>query len=154
MENASKALVMAGSVLLAILIIALGMTIFNTAKNSADTTALDATEVSMFNSKFERYSGNQLGSQVKSLISFAVSNASTNAEEPIKLPTVYYHKEDGSLGEIATMINPGGGFYGSIDTFYIDKLSNIRNILKSTHTYNVILEYGESGIVDKITIKY
>ena len=58
MENASKALIMAGAILIAILIISLGVYVFNnmssTAKNSAN---MDKQEISNFNSKITPYLG-------------------------------------------------------------------------------------------------
>ena len=156
MENASKALIMAASVLLAILIIGLGVTIFNRAQSSADTTALDATEINMFNSKFERYSGSQLGSQVKSLISFAISNASVNIEDPVKLPIIDYYNEGGNLYARANTKYENGSFYTKEDlaSGYIDQLSTIRSAVQSTHTYTVTISHGATGLVDEITINY
>lgn len=150
MENASKALIIAASVLIAILIIAMGVAIFNKAKNSADFTNLDTTEINMFNQKFERYAQNQLGSQVKSLISFAISNASTNEDEPSKLPTVSLKNQPSvSLGEAK-----GGETASKNIQAYVDLLTPIRNKLISTHTYNVTLGYGKSGLINTITIDY
>lgn len=142
MENASKALIIAASVLLAIMIVALGVTIFNKAQSSADTTTLDQTEINMFNQKFERYANNQLGSQVKSLISFAISNASTNKDDPVKLPTVTYG------GTIAT----GNSIASNNIQEYISPLGTIRTQITSTHNYRINLTYGSSGLIDTITI--
>ncbi len=151
MENASKALIIAASVLLAIMIIALGVTIFNKAQNAGDTTSLDTTEINMFNQKFERYNNTQLGSQVKSLISFAISNASTNKDDQIKLPTV-------TLTESAYT---GGNAKGGTDATsvtgnkdYINRLADMRNVVTSTHPYTVKLDYGESGIIKQININW
>lgn len=149
MENASKALIIAASVLIAIMIIAMGVTIFNNAQNMGDTTALDATEINMFNQKFERFSNNQLGSQVKSLISFAVTNASTNKDDPSKLPTIKYTQASGSTitAEGEETAN------GDIDT-YIKQLGKIRQDVTSTHTYKVLCDYGTTGLINSIEIKY
>lgn len=153
MENASKALIMAASVLLAIMIIAMGVTIFNKAQSSADTTSLDATEISMFNSKFERYSDNQLGSQVKSLVSFAISNASTNKEDPSQLPTITL--DSTGNGSSDDDISATGGSTASSDiSTYINTLGKVRNAITSTHQYEVELSYGTSGLINTITIKY
>lgn len=101
MENASKALIIAASVLVAIMIIALGVTIFNKAKGSSDTSSLDSAQITMFNQKFEKFSGKQQsGSNVKSLLSFAISNASTNKDVPSKLPTITLQKSDGTSKEV------------------------------------------------------
>ena len=149
MENASKALIIAGSILLAILIIAMGVMIFNNAKNAADTSTFDTAEINMFNQKFERYSNTQLGSQVKSLISFAISNASTNKDEPSKLPTVIFVDETGPD------TTAEGQMKASDDNeTYIDDLGEIRNVIKSTHNYKVTLDYASTGLIDKITIDY
>ena len=147
MENASKALIIAASVLIAIMIIALGVTIFNKAQDSADTTSLDITEINMFNQKFERYSDKQLGSQVKSLISFAISNASTNSEEPSKLPTVILQ-----VGRFTSGNATGGTTASNNINNYIDTLSGIRNNILSTHSYNIVCGYGKTGLIDVINI--
>ncbi len=68
MENASKALIIAGAILLSILIIALGVFVFNQAKSSIGNTGLSDQEVAAFNSKWESYEGTQLGSSVRSLV--------------------------------------------------------------------------------------
>ena len=142
MENASKALIIAASILVAILIVAMGVTIFNRAQNSADMTSLDTTEINMFNSKFERYTDNQLGSQVKSLISFAISNASTNKDDPSKLPTVQFE---------TTVATGSTTAANNIET-YVDFLGTIRNGITSTHTYKVTCQYAASGLITTIII--
>ena len=68
MENASKALIIAGAILLSILIIALGVFIFNQAKSSVGNVGLSDQEVAAFNSKWEQYQGNQMGSSVRQLV--------------------------------------------------------------------------------------
>ncbi len=75
MENASKALLMAGGVLIAILVI----TMFVALKSSFDNTAqsyvdrLDAQELQKYNSNFEAYEGrNDITAQeIVTLINFA-----------------------------------------------------------------------------------
>lgn len=61
MENASKALIIAGAILLSILIIALGVFVFNQAKSAVGNTGLSDQEVAAFNSKFDSYEGKQKG---------------------------------------------------------------------------------------------
>ena len=145
MENASKALIIAGSVLVTIMVIALGVTIFNKAHDAADTSGLDTTEITMFNSKFERYANNQSGSQVKSLMSFAISNASTNKDEPMKLPSF-------------NLNNPALPAHGATDSGfstindYISQLTSIRQAIISTSQYNVTFDYFNDGLISQITI--
>lgn len=69
MENASKALIIAGAILLAILIIGLGMLVYNRAKGALDTSTIDQQKVQAYNSPYEEYFGTKMsGSQVKALI--------------------------------------------------------------------------------------
>ena len=75
MENASKALIIAGSILIAILIISLGLMVFNTMSNSVkNNTSLDKQTISAFNSRLEPYIGEtRPGSQVNTLRQVAIS---------------------------------------------------------------------------------
>ena len=68
MENASKALIIAGAILLAILLISLGIMIYNQAQNTVNNSGMSEAESSSFNNKFLKYEGTQTGSVVKSLI--------------------------------------------------------------------------------------
>ena len=68
MENASKALIIAGAILLSILIIALGVFIFNQSKSAMGNVGLSDQEVAAFNSKWESYKGVQIGSSVRALV--------------------------------------------------------------------------------------
>lgn len=72
MENASKALIIAGAILLAILIIGLGIYIYNQASNSVSDTGMDKMAVRQFNGQFEPYLDKVLSSvEAKSLIDTA-----------------------------------------------------------------------------------
>ena len=77
MENASKALIIAGAILLAILIIGLGVYIYRQAAGVIDTGTMDQLVVSQFNAQFEPY----LGSNVKQLIK--IIDASNRAKEDL-----------------------------------------------------------------------
>ena len=68
MENASKALIIAGAILLAILLISLGIMIFNQAQDTVNNSGMSQAEITAFNNKFLKYEGTQKGSVVKSLI--------------------------------------------------------------------------------------
>ena len=81
MENASKALIIAGAILLSILIIALGMRIYNSSNSSAANADLSATEIASFNSSFESYDGKQKGTAIRSLITAVNSSNATNQDD-------------------------------------------------------------------------
>ena len=55
MENASKALIIAGAILLAILLISLGIMIYTQASGVVNNNAMSEVEISSFNKKFTQY---------------------------------------------------------------------------------------------------
>lgn len=81
MENASKALLIAGAILIAILLIAIGMMVFTNAKGVIDTAGsnMSDTQKQAFNQQFEIYNGTVSGSVLKDVISKVnTSNANKN----------------------------------------------------------------------------
>ena len=90
MENASKALIIAGAILLSILIIAVGIYIFNNAQGTIDESiaSMNTQEIEGFNSQFTSYSNKQSGANVKALIGRLIANSSTYQDQPGKVPTV------------------------------------------------------------------
>ena len=90
MENASKALLIAGSMLIAVLLIAFGMRIFNSTKGTTEQVkgAMTTMEVSMFNNKFTQYIGtNKTKAQATALINqMIISNSMpSNKDRIVKL---------------------------------------------------------------------
>ena len=76
MENASRALLIAGSVLIVLLLIGLGMLIYSRATGVINTaaTTMNAQEILAFNSQFTPYEGTQKGSSIRSLISKVIAS--------------------------------------------------------------------------------
>lgn len=89
MENASKALIIAGSVLIAILIISLGLFIFKSTEGTTDQTKKlgETLEVQQFNSQFLKYCGDSVkGSQVRTLCEVIIAhNANSSANSSTKV---------------------------------------------------------------------
>ena len=78
MENASKALIIAGAILLSILLISLGIMIFSQAQDTVTNSGMSEAEITTFNNKFVKYEGNRKGTIVKTLIQEVMA---ANAEE-------------------------------------------------------------------------
>ena len=99
MENASKALIMAGAVLIAILLISLGLIVFNSNRgtteqgNEVGKILKDET----FNSQFSKYAGNNVrGERVRQLLEHCISyigQNDSNIEIIIDGSTVYLESE-------------------------------------------------------------
>ena len=146
MENASKALIIAGSILLSILIIALGMYIFSTSSSTSDVEILNETEIQTFNAKFEKYKGSQLGSNVDALITALRSNYTSNSGSTDRLPQVLNYNSGGGLTEDTN--------HNNWKDKYVECLTQMSGSLQKSHKYTVTMEYNGQGLINKITIKY
>ena len=71
MENASKALLIAGAVLIVIVLISVGMLIVNQASSVTDQAgdSMTGQAIDAFNNQFQNYAGIQKGSSIKTLLS-------------------------------------------------------------------------------------
>ncbi len=67
MENASKALIIAGAILLSISIIGIGMYVFQQASDAMSGANMDREKIAAYNGDFERYGDLQSGTQVRAL---------------------------------------------------------------------------------------
>ena len=128
MENASKALIIAGAILLAILIISLGILIYNQASGIVTNNSMSEVDINTFNSKFTQYGGNQRGSAVRALIQ-QVDSSNAVPENTNRQVSV--------VNESGTEVN-----LNSVDTGSL---------------YEVSYDFSESGankgLVNKITVK-
>ena len=75
MENATKALLIAAAVLIAILIISFALIIYNMAAETAGNVNLSEAERTQFNSKFTTYEGtNVSGAQINALLTTVLTH--------------------------------------------------------------------------------
>ena len=90
MENASKALIIAGAILLAILLISLGIMIYTQASGVVNTNAMSEVEISTFNKKFTQYgTSNVRGSQINALIDAVIQNNLSNSGDESRKVKIY-----------------------------------------------------------------
>jgi len=81
MENASKALIIAGAILISILLISVGILVMNSTTGVQDEmlSQMNSTQKQSFNASFTNYSGsNKTASDVKSLYGIVTSSNSTH----------------------------------------------------------------------------
>lgn len=129
MENASKALIIAGAILLAILIISLGMMVLSNATGLLKNGGMDKAGVQAFNETFLKYDGKRKGSEIRTMVSEVMSN--NNSDEASE----------------ETMVEVDG----------VVKLTTDENAqpdwgeLKNTKTYTVTFEYNK-GKINKINV--
>lgn len=128
MENASKALIIAGAILLSILLISLGIFIFSQAQDTLESVHMDEQEIQAFNNKFTPYEGERVrGSQVNALAQAVLSNnqsAKNNGETETKGITMNGKVNINSDGTSTSFTRlPAGTFY-SVKFTYKNSLVN------------------------------
>ena len=132
MENASKALIIAGAILLSILLISLGIMIFNTAQDTTKNSGMTQAQVAAFNNKFSKYEGTIKGSEVRSLIQEVIaSNGDENNINASRTITVQLNNADYLTGTTVKTTTQ----------------------IQTTKSYTVkITEYNTDGTVKTISI--
>ena len=108
MENASKALIIAGAILLAILIISLGILIYNQASGVVTNNSMDEVSIQTFNNKFLQYAGDQKGSAVRALLSQINASNATDGT-PVEITPTW------ADGITESTIETGGTYYITIE---------------------------------------
>lgn len=81
MENASKALIIAGAILISILLISIGILLINSGKDITSTgvSQMASQEIQSFNSQFMPYEGtNKSVTEAISIIDLIIANNATN----------------------------------------------------------------------------
>lgn len=141
MENATKALLIAAAVLVAILIISLGLVVYNMASETIDSVNFSGQEITAFNDKFTQYEGSKVrGSEVNAMLKTVLnSNMQSRAEGITPAEGQKYVTVDGpdlvELDYDATSLNGA-----EADT---------------SRLYKVVCEYDtNTGFVSKITVTY
>lgn len=87
MENATKALLIAASVLIALLLIAVGLRVFNSTKGTVESaqTTMDATAITTFNTQFSGYLGKLItATQANTLLQKIISSNAVNPTHKVK----------------------------------------------------------------------
>lgn len=106
MENASKALVIAGAILVSIILVSLGIVVIDKVKSQINNNAnITSEEVQAFNSKFDTYLGNINGTEANQLRSLCKANgvvfdgnASYNASDKLKAEIESFYDTDTDKG--------------------------------------------------------
>ena len=122
MENASKALIIAGAILLAILLISLGIIIFSQAQDTINNSGMSQAELQTFNQQFVKYEGAQKGTVVKSM-----------------------------MQEVLAVNANGSGYTITVKDDNDANVTDTKDIKAGT-TYDIELQYNNNGRVSVIKI--
>lgn len=132
MENASKALLIAGAILICIVLISVGMLVLNSTTDVTDQVGDITTSqaAQSFNSNFTGYAGTQKGSSVRQLLGAIATNNDTNAAG---------HTIDVSFGSLTD------------ETASANIVAAMSSIVNS-QTYTVTIDGMTDGYVSSISI--
>ena len=133
MENASKALIIAGAILLAIIIISLGIMIFTQAQGTIKGAGMTEAQIIAFNQKFTKYQGKQKGSVIRSLVQEVMSN--NNSEEASSDTRVSINVANSSVTGVTIPATPAVTLDAAADT------QPSYNSFSNTTTYTVSFGY-------------
>ena len=148
MENASKALIIAGAILLAIAIIGVGMFVYNNVSDTITGAAdMSKQEIAAYNQDFTAYQGRCRGSRAKTLCE-AIKNHNLSAID-------YSQKIILTYGQGITDQNdcppPSSDTAAGTTTAEIDTIRNTN--IQSGQTYTVTCGYDKnSGLVTTVDI--
>lgn len=139
MENATKALLIAAAVLIAIILISLGVSIVSSAQSQINksSSALDSAEIEAFNAQFRSYEGTSVsGTKVQALARIIIQNNKLQADEGkgVKLTLTGVQENQG-------VIIPADATVTKVPT----------NI-KSGYRYKVECNTAASGLIDSIVL--
>lgn len=144
MENASKALIIAGAILLSILLISLGLVVYNQASDQIGNANLDQQQIEAFNSKFTPYQGaNVSAAQVNALRQLVIS---VNGSE--KSNGTYQYVEMTYDGSEWVSIDSGNRGEESATTQVAATSGAVRG-----KTYTVTLTNDSTGLVSVVAVK-
>lgn len=151
MENASKALIIAGAILLSILIIGLGMLIFNNARDVIEGAGnMDPQKLAAYNSTFTDYDGVQSGTSVRTLIGNVIShNSSGDALDDSSLQIGITFSGTGNASSVKGQTKEDKNIDDVIDN---SALQTVRSKVSSGKRYDVLCNLSSQGRVINITI--
>lgn len=135
MENASKALIIAAAILIAIVLITLGVYVIGVGQDQIKNSGMSDIEVTTFNQKFTKYQGTQKGSTIRSMVQEVMSHNNSDEASDETMVTINSGNNQ-SIVSLATTAN-AQPHYGT----------NFKN----TKTYTVSFEYT-NGRVSNIVV--
>ena len=131
MENATKALIIAAAILIAIVLISLGVYVLGIGQNAIQGADMTESEITTFNAKFTSYEGNNvMGSKVNALLQAVATNNLTEGD-------------DGKQIEI----KGGNGYTGSAG-----KITAVDQKVSTGQAYTVKSKTNSTGLITEITI--
>lgn len=138
MENASKALIIAGAILISIVLVSVGVIVVQSLNPDEALSSMSQQEIDSFNSKFTSNAGNnRQGTIARSVITAVITNNSQymdNTSRQVKITT------EGLSSDVREAYDP-------------NELTPVRNAIVTTARYDINYTVDtKTGLVSVITI--
>ena len=157
MENASKALIIAGAILISILIIGLGVFIYQQAQSTVSKANLNSQEAQAQNQQFDNYMGSKVSAQaVKQLCTTVRTNNITGETgDETKKVWLVYQPQSGTAefktpSEISKLVKAGKTYDVNVAN---DKADDKGDITADKLEDVKAAAYWKNGFIKVITIK-
>lgn len=150
MENASKALIIAGAILLSILLISLGIMVYNNAKGTISDANIDQETIQAFNTKISQYCGSgKNGTTMNSLMeAIAASNGAQKGKSD-----QHYISYDVSGASDGVTTAAGGTTPYTINVTSGSMASTVSYpTFDNEHTYKASYTTDSKGYINKVTV--
>lgn len=157
MDNTSKSLIITGAILLSILIISIGIYIYNNSVSSTKN-AVASKEIEMqlmqFNKQYEVYEGIQSSNNIKQLLNMASQNNRElyKSQDTIKLCVNIRSKSKKILSKITDSEVKRGLTSREYGVRYPSNIKDISSYLGANDKYNISFEYNQYGYIWEIWI--
>lgn len=149
MENASKAIIIAGSVIILLMVVGLGMFVYNKASSSVSVvdTQLDTMIVQEYNSQYTKYEKAYVtGVEVKECILEVLHNNANTKNDAVFVTGVEVHNADRVLKYVDITVAVTGVKRALPNDYPLSSISNA-----SRYTTDIIV--GDDGLVQNIIFK-
>ena len=154
MENATKGLIIAASVLIALMLITIGIRMVNSTRGTIKQTEdnLSDAEVDRFNSQFEAYEGTGIrGTVVKQLARKVIQLNEANIIDPTETSDMRKRYDYSKI--IRLDLSDRADAKNAVSKKVI--LDWLNNDMQSKALYNIsITNYKDNGRVDTIKVRY
>ena len=150
MENASKALIIAGAILISILLIAISMYVYNAAQGTISEAGsqMSKQEKDMYNSAVASYVGdNKKGIDARACIDAIISSNNTYIDDAGKFIGLYINNtkigatDGGSESNSADIVSAAAG-----------SMSSAKTQINTGKRYTITAEYTGTGLIKNIKI--
>lgn len=151
MENATKALLIAAAVLIAIILISLGVSIVSSAQDQINrsNTALDSAEIESFNSTFRNYEGAAVsGTKVRTLGRAVIQN--NQGQDDDSRQVVVRLVSQAEIADISGLNSTSGTAVIEKDTTEVPTTGD--GAIKTGNRYVVKCQTDKSGLIKVIYI--